>query len=408
MAHLSGPNECSMNLLFYKPKMQLTSTPIPLFLPLRAPGVTRGGVSPMPAVAVTDHGNMYGTLDFYKECNKQGIKPIIGADVMLRAPDDDDHITRLVLLCQDRRGYLNLCELLSLGFLEGQHHGIPYVRKDWVEQHAEGLIALSGGREGDIGQAILAGHPNRARQMANDWARVFPGRFYIEIQRTGREQEKQYEIAALSVASDCKLPVIASNDVRFLNKGDFQAHEARVCIHDGRLLSDKRREVRYSDEQYLKSPEKMAELFADLPEAIENSWHLAMRCNLQMDFGTYYLPDFPTPDGMSIADYLDEYFETDVIKAALSGSGIIGTALGIHSPGTACACTVETELCAPSPSMMATSDFARATFSSAPAISTRSSSSKKARERLSGSTPAISTTSMRRQWWRRGNRRCPA
>ena len=258
----------------------------------------------MPAVAVTDQCNLFALVKFYQAAEKAGIKPIVGADVLLRSPEDPDHVSRLVLLCQDRTGYLNLCELISQAYVEGQHHGTPYARKDWLEQHAEGLIALSAGREGDVGQAILAGHPNRARKLAGDWSRTFPGRFYIEIHRTGRDQEAQYETAALAVAADCSLPVVASNDVRFLDKDDHHAHEARVCIHDGRMLADKRRDLRYSEEQYLKGPRAMEELFADLPEALENTRQLAMRCNLELKTGTYYLPDFPTPDGMTIADLL--------------------------------------------------------------------------------------------------------
>jgi DNA polymerase-3 subunit alpha len=258
----------------------------------------------MPAVAVTDQHNMFALVKFYQAAEAAGIKPIVGADVLLRSPDERDQVSRLVLLCQDRRGYLNLCELLSKGYLEGQHHGAPYVRRDWVAEHSDGLIALSAAREGDIGQALLSGHPNRARQLARRWSRDFPERFYIEVQRTGREQEPQYEQAVLHLAASLDLPVVASNDVRFLERGDYQAHEARVCIHDGRLLSDRHRELRYSEEQYLKSATEMAALFADLPEAIENAYHLAMRCNLEMTFGTYYLPDFPTPDGQSVGDYL--------------------------------------------------------------------------------------------------------
>ena len=258
----------------------------------------------MPAIAVTDQHNLFALVKFYRAAEAAGIKPIVGADVLLRSPEDPDHISRLVLLCQDRTGYLNLCELLSLGYLEGQHHGIPYVRRDWVTAHAEGLIALSAAREGDIGQAILAGHPNRARELATAWAKCFPERFYIEIQRTGREREPLYEQAALHIAGKLGLPVLASNDVRFLERADFNAHEARVCIHDGRLLSDKRRELRYSEEQYLKDPAEMEALFADLPEALENSYHLAMRCNLEMEFGKYHLPAFPTPGGESAEEFL--------------------------------------------------------------------------------------------------------
>jgi DNA polymerase-3 subunit alpha len=260
----------------------------------------------MPAVAVTDQHNLFAMVKFYRAAEAAGIKPVIGADVMLRTPEDPDHVSRLVLLCQDRQGYLNLCALLSRAYVEGQYHGDPYVRPDWIASHSDGLIALSAGREGDVGQAILAGHPNRAKKLAADWARQFPDRFYIELQRTGRDQEAEYESVALNIAASLGLPVIASNDVRFLEKGDFRAHDARVCIHDGRLLSDKRRERRYSEEQYLKSGEEMQELFSDLPEALENSYQLAMRCNLEMEFGTYYLPDFPTPEGMSVEEYLQK------------------------------------------------------------------------------------------------------
>jgi DNA polymerase-3 subunit alpha len=149
----------------------------------------------MPAIAVTDQHNLFALVKFYQAAEAAGIKPIIGADVLLRAPDDSEQVSRLVLLCQDRSGYLNLCQLLSRAYLEGQHHGLPFLRREWVTAQADGLIALSGGREGDIGQAILGGHPNRALQLARDWRRHFPDRFYIEIQRTGREQEAQYEPA---------------------------------------------------------------------------------------------------------------------------------------------------------------------------------------------------------------------
>ncbi|GMR15498.1 MAG: DNA polymerase III subunit alpha [Gammaproteobacteria bacterium] len=258
----------------------------------------------MPAVAVTDQFNMFALVKFYQAAVAAGIKPIAGADVLVSNPDEPDQSSRIVLLCQDQQGYLNLCKLLSKGYQEGQYHGVPFLRRDWITQHAAGLIALSGGREGDIGQALINQHPNQARQYANAWIRDFPQRFYIEIQRTARDQEDRHERHALILAAELDLPVVATNDVRFLERGDFSAHEARVCIHDGRLLSDKRRQVRYSDEQYLKSPAEMAELFADLPEALENASELAKRCNLEMQFGTNYLPDFPTPDGESIETYL--------------------------------------------------------------------------------------------------------
>ena len=262
-----------------------------------------------PAVAMTDQHNLFALVKFYRAAEAAGIKPIIGVDVLLRNPEDPEHISRLVLLCQNRQGYLNLCELLSRAYQEGQHHGNPYVRQDWVAECAEGLIALSAGREGDIGQAILNNHPNRARQLARHWMTLFPDRFYIELQRTGREQEQQYEAIALNLASALGLPVLASNDVRFLERADYRAHEARVCIHEGRLLSDKRRERRYSEEQYFKSPEEMQQLFSDLPEALENTVHLARRCNLEMEFDTYHLPAFPTPDQLDVETHLRQESE---------------------------------------------------------------------------------------------------
>lgn len=258
----------------------------------------------MPAVAVTDQFNMFSLVKFYQAAVAAGIKPIVGADVLVHSPDDPDHASGLVLLCQNREGYLNLCRLLSKGYQEGQYHGIPYLRRDWISECSDGLIALSSGLQGDVGQALLNNHPNTARKLAQAWMKDFPGRFYIEVQRTGREREPRYERHALQLAADLGIPVVASNDVRFLDRGDFAAHEARVCIHDGRLLSDKRREVRYSEEQYLKGPQEMATLFADLPEALENASELAKRCNLELSFGTYYLPDFPTDDGQTVEEFL--------------------------------------------------------------------------------------------------------
>jgi len=275
----------------------------------------------MPAVAVTDQFNMFGLVKFYQAAMAAGIKPIAGADVLVSDQEDPDHTSRLVLLCQNNEGYLNLCRLLSKGYQEGQHHGIPHLQREWISQHSSGLIALSSGRDGDIGQALINQHPNKAQLLAQGWMKDFPDRFYLEIQRTGREQEKRYERFALQLAAELGLPVVASNDVRFLDKADFSSHEARVCIHDGRLLSDKRREVRYSEEQYLKGPEEMAKLFADLPEALENASELAKRCNLELQFGKYFLPDFPTPDGESVEEFLK--------KASLEG---LAKRLNKHGP----------------------------------------------------------------------------
>jgi DNA polymerase-3 subunit alpha len=275
----------------------------------------------MPAVAVTDQNNLFALVKFYRQAERAGLKPIAGADVLIRSLEDPDHPTRLVLLCQNRAGYLNLCALLTQGYREGQHHGIPYLRREWLSQHAGGLIALSGAREGDIGQALLNGHPNRARQLAEHWMRDFDQRFYVELQRTGRERETHYEQQAIQLASLLDCPVVATNDVRFLEREDFRAHEARVCIHDGRLLADQRREQRYSNEQYLKSPEAMRDAFSDIPEALENAVEIARRCNLELEFGKYYLPAFPTPDEESVESFLATV-ATDGLEERLASGGM--------------------------------------------------------------------------------------
>jgi len=227
----------------------------------------------------------------------------------VNSPEDPGQASRLVLLCQNLGGYHNLCRLISRGYQEGQYHGVAHVRRRWISEFAGGLIALSGGTQGDIGQAILNNHPNRAKSLLQEWMADFPDRFYMEIQRTDREQESRSESHALDLAAYAGCPIVATNDIRFLKRDDFRAHEARVCIHEGRLLSDQRREQKYSPEQYVKSPEEMQQLFSDLPEALENSVQIAQRCNLEMKFGRYHLPAFPTPNGMDVVGYLKKASE---------------------------------------------------------------------------------------------------
>ncbi len=258
----------------------------------------------MPAIAVTDQHNLFSLIKFYQAAEQAGVKPIVGADILVRSQDDPSALSRLVLLCQNRTGYLNLCRLLSKAYLQGQQHGVAQCEHDWIADHAEGLIALSAGFEGEIGQALLNNHPNRAKQLLQDSMRIFPDRFYVEIQRCGRDKEKRIEAVLLDLAARAGCPVVASNDVRFLDSNGYAAHEARVCIQEGRLLNDKRRESPYSAEQYLKSSEQMAVLFADIPQALENTALIAQRCNLQLEFGQYHLPAFPTPDGMDVENYL--------------------------------------------------------------------------------------------------------
>ncbi|HWS01867.1 MAG TPA: DNA polymerase III subunit alpha [Gammaproteobacteria bacterium] len=257
----------------------------------------------MPACAVTDQSNLFALVKFYKAALGAGVKPIIGADIWIHNDLDPNQPSRLVLLCQDRAGYLNLNALISRSYIEGQHRGVPTVQKDWLREHSDGLIALSGGRAGDVGLALLAGNAALAEQMLDDWCAMFPDRYYLELQRTGRDHEEHYLHAAVDLAARHAVPVVATNDVHFLTSADFEAHEARVCIHDSRTLDDPRRPRRHSEQQYLKSAEEMAELFADIPEALENSVEIAKRCNLELTLGKNYLPDFPVPAGMTMDDF---------------------------------------------------------------------------------------------------------
>ena len=257
----------------------------------------------MPAVAVTDQCNLFAMVKFYKAAMAAGVKPIIGVDLWVHNDADPNQPSRLVLLCQNREGYLNLTRLISRSYIEGQERGVATIHKEWLQGASAGLIALSGGRAGEVGQALMAGNRAAAEAAVAEGMRLFPERFYIELQRTGRPQEEEYLHAAVSLAAAEGVPVVATNDVHFLQRADFAAHEARVCIHDGRVLGDPRRPRHYSEWQYLRSPAEMAELFADLPEALENTVEIARRCNLELTLGQAVLPEFPIPQGMTTDDY---------------------------------------------------------------------------------------------------------
>ena len=258
----------------------------------------------MPAVAITDQSNMCSLVKFYKAAMGAGIKPICGADLWLAGADADAPLSRICLLAMDGQGYRNLTELISRGWVEGQRGGLVVVQRDWIASASEGLIALSAAREGDIGMALLNGNEADAEALLRDWMGMFPERFYVEVQRTGRPGDEDYLHAAVALADRLGAPLVATNDVRFISQSDFDAHETRVCIGEGWTLEDPRRPRLYSDQQYLKSPEEMAELFSDLPEALANTVEIAKRCNIQVQLGKHFLPDFPTPNGMGIDDYL--------------------------------------------------------------------------------------------------------
>ncbi|QKK02440.1 MAG: DNA polymerase III subunit alpha [Pseudomonadota bacterium] len=265
--------------------------------------IERAAACGMPAVAVTDWHNLFGLVKFYRAAVRAGVKPIAGADVRIQDIARPEHCSTATLLVQDRHGYLNLCRLLSRSFLEGRYRGQPRLHPAWLRDHTQGLIVLLG-RESDVGGALSNGDLTRAGQRLDEWRQLFPERLYLALERHGRDGEQALEQGLLALAVEREVPVVASNDVRFLDAGDFFAHEARVCIHQGRLLDDKRRPRPYVDQQYFKRSDEMIALFDDLPVAIENTLHLARRCNLELTLGEYALPVFPLPDGESEDEYL--------------------------------------------------------------------------------------------------------
>lgn len=259
----------------------------------------------MPAVALTDQSNLFGLIKFYRKAFASGVKPIIGVDLKLKNTGEDDRPFGLVLLCQDLNGYRNLTRIVSRSYLEGQCRGVPLVAPEWLTPAScGGLIALSGGLQGDIGRALAAGHSDVAGRRLEHWQRVFPERFYIEVTRLGRPGEEACLQQAIKLAGDMSVPIVASNDVRFIDAEDFDAHEARVCIQNGRTLADPDRPRHYSEQQYLKSSEEMAGLFEDIPEALDNALEIAKRCNLDLRLGESFLPAFPVPKGQTIEGFL--------------------------------------------------------------------------------------------------------
>lgn len=262
----------------------------------------------MPAIALTDINNVFALIKFYNAANNAGVKPLVAADVLVPG-DPGLEPTPLVLIARNQKGYRNLSELLSKAYLEGREEGIVGVRREWLEAQPEGLIALSGGRFGDIGQLLLQDKFAQAAEVARRWMALFPDAFYIELQRTGRANEKAYNDLAVKLAIELECPVVATNDVRFIEAEEFEAHEVRVCIHDGVTIDDPRREQRYSEQQYLKSPQEMAALFQDIPEALENAVEIARRCNVEIQLGKYFLPEYPIPEGHTTETYFCEVSE---------------------------------------------------------------------------------------------------
>jgi DNA polymerase-3 subunit alpha len=259
----------------------------------------------MSAVAVTDQNNLFAMVKFYRAALARGVKPVIGVDLLVRETGERQQPSRLTLLCQSQSGYRNITRLVSRAYLEGQQRGIPTVDRSWLSRDSvDGLIALSCATEGDIGRALVNAREREAERALDQWLEVFDNRFYIELQRLGRPDEEAYIATSVSLASRRGVPVVATNDVRFLKSDDFESHEARVCIHDGALLADSGRQRRYTQQQYLRTPQEMAALFADVPEALANSVGIAQRCSLVLKLGEVRLPQYPVPEGLTTAQFL--------------------------------------------------------------------------------------------------------
>jgi DNA polymerase-3 subunit alpha len=258
----------------------------------------------MPALALTDLSNVFGLVKFYKEARGAGIKPVIGCDVFVSNDASRDQPFRLLLLCQSHAGYLRLCELITRAYLENQYRGRPEIRKQWLRDGTDGLIALSGAHMGEVGVTLANGSTGAALMTAGEYAGLFPNRFYLEVQRYGAPREEMILRETVKLAAELSLPVVATHPVQFLARDDFKAHEARVCIAEGYVLNDKRRVKQFTEHQYFKTQAEMVALFADLPEALQNSIEIAKRCNLTLKLGKPHLPDFPTPNGETLDDFL--------------------------------------------------------------------------------------------------------
>jgi len=266
--------------------------------------ITAAKNNAMPALALTDLSNLFGLIKFYSKARNQGIKPIIGCDMFVSNPAKRDQPYRLLLLCQSNTGYLRLCELITRAFLDNQYRGRPEIERQWLSEGTEGMIALSGAHLGEVGATLLKGNEASARQYAREYAGLFPGRFYLEVQRSGFPRDEAHLRGSLHLAAELGLPVVATHPIQFLSIDDYKAHEARVCIAEGYVLNDKRRAKAFTDQQYFKTQEEMQALFADLPEALQNSVEIAKRCNLTLNLGTNHLPDFPTPNGVTLDAFL--------------------------------------------------------------------------------------------------------
>ena len=259
-----------------------------------------------PSISITDHNNIFSLVKFYKLAIKNGVKPIIGIEVDMIDSIDIDKLSRVVLLCKNMIGFNNLSHLITDSYVNLNESNKFLVSKEELAKRSEGLIALSGGIYGDLANSLRTGNDDLINSSINYWKKNFPESFYIEITRTGKDFEDEYISHAIEISKKHNIPIVASNDVRFINKKDYQAHEVRVCINNGSYLKDEKRKSEYNENQYLKSSDEMQELFSDIPSAVENSCEIAKRCNVQLTLGDIAMPIFPLDN----AQNENEYFES--------------------------------------------------------------------------------------------------
>ena len=255
----------------------------------------------MDSIAITDHGVMYGAIDFYKACKKEGIKPIIGCEVYVaprtrfdKEPGIDNHYYHLILLAKNNQGYKNLSKLVSLGFVDGYYYK-PRIDHDILEQYSEGIICLSACLAGEVNQALLNGNTEKAEQIALWHKKVFGEDYYIEIQNNGISEQVLANQKLVQLARKLDIPLVATNDAHYLKREDAYNHEVLLCIQTGKRMSDEDRMRFDTEELYVKSPEEMSEYFSAFPDAIENTVKIAEQCNVEFEFGHTILPNYDVP-----------------------------------------------------------------------------------------------------------------
>ena len=265
----------------------------------------------MDAIAITDHGVMYGVIDFYKACKKEGIKPIIGCEVYVakrsrfdKEPGIDNKYNHLILLAKDNVGYKNLSKLVSIGFVEGYYYK-PRIDLEVLEKYHEGLIALSACLAGSLNEALLNGQDEKAEEIALWHKKLFGEDYYIEIQNNGLKEQVLANQKLIKLARKLDIPLVATNDAHYLKREDAYNHEVLLCIQTGKRMSDPDRMKFETDELYVKSPEEMIEYFKAFPDAIENTVKIAEKCNVEFEFGHTILPNYDVPEGFETHyDYL--------------------------------------------------------------------------------------------------------